>query len=342
MDYSISISVIMATYNTEISVLKEAVDSILDQTFKDFEFIIIDDGSDNGTYDYLSNIKDSRVSIIKNPCNVGITKSLNIGLRNAKGKYIARMDADDISSPDRFEKEFCYMEKHADVIVCGSGMASIDDKGKETGFAYIPQYKNMNDYRAKMLFKNPGPVHPTAMIRHETLKNNGIMYDERLIYAQDYGLWEVLSHYGKIHILNTILLYRRKHEKQITIEKKDAQIRCDQMTQKKILSALLGEVTDEEVNFHYMYSSGRYPKTTITPEVSAWYERLLRENLSKRIYDQKYLYRNIIMAKKMLVAQSFEPGMSLFDQAKLIFRYIPFFPGIRMIGGCLKRKLTGR
>ncbi len=342
MDYSVSISVIMATYNTELMVLKEAVDSILDQSFKDFEFIIIDDGSDNGTEEYLSNIKDSRVSIIKNPSNVGITKSLNIGLRNAKGKYIARMDADDISLPDRFEKEFRYMEKHPDVIVCGSGMDTIDDRGKKTGFKYIPRYKNMEDYRAKLLFKNPGPVHPTAMIRHETLKANDIMYDERLIYAQDYGLWGRLSHYGKIHILNTVLLYRRKHEKQISIEKRDIQIRCDQMTQKKVLSDLLGNVSDEEVSFHYMYSSGRYPKTAITPEIVAWYERLLRENLSKHIYNQKYLYRNIINAKKILVAQSLKPGMSLSDQAKMIFRYLPFFSGLRLIGGCLKMKLRGK
>ncbi|WP_051671468.1 glycosyltransferase family 2 protein [Oribacterium sp. P6A1] len=340
MDYQISISVIMATYNTEISVLKEAVDSILNQTFNDFEFIIIDDGSNNGSYEYLSNIKDNRVSIIKNKINLGITKSLNIGIKKARGKYIARMDADDISLPERLEKEFLYMENHHDVVLCGSRMASVNREGQKIGDLYIPRYKNMKEYHVKLLFKNPGPAHPTVMIRHETLSNNNITYDERLIYAQDYGMWEELSHYGKIHVLKKVLLYRRKHEKQISVEKRDIQIKCDQNTQKKLLSVLLGKVTDEEVIFHYMHSTGYYHDVVITPEVLVWYDRLIQANKSRQIYDQRYLEKNIVNIKKLLIINSFKPGMSLFEKMKIIFRYLPFCSGIRMVGGCIKRMMT--
>ena len=104
MVFAEKISVVMPTYNTEVSILKEAVDSILNQTFGDFEFIIIDDGSTNNSVEYLKSLQDQRVKIIRNDTNIGITKSLNIGLRAAKGKYIARMDSDDIAFPDRFEK----------------------------------------------------------------------------------------------------------------------------------------------------------------------------------------------------------------------------------------------
>jgi glycosyltransferase involved in cell wall biosynthesis len=99
----------MPTYNTAIDVLREAVDSILKQTFQDFEFIIIDDGSTNGSIDYLQNLTDKRIKLIRNPYNLGITKSLNIGFQAAQGKYIARMDSDDIALPTRLEKQFVFI-----------------------------------------------------------------------------------------------------------------------------------------------------------------------------------------------------------------------------------------
>ena len=100
----IEISVIMPTYNTSVPILQEAVESILNQTYKNFEFIIINDCSTNGSGEYLESLDDSRIVLINNPTNLGVTKSLNIGLNVARGRYIARMDSDDISLPLRFEK----------------------------------------------------------------------------------------------------------------------------------------------------------------------------------------------------------------------------------------------
>lgn len=128
MVFAEKISVVMPTYNTEVSILKEAVDSILNQTFGDFEFIIIDDGSTNNSVEYLKSLQDQRVKIIRNDTNIGITKSLNIGLRAAKGKYIARMDSDDIAFPDRFEIQYAFMESHPDVFVCGAKVKHFKDK----------------------------------------------------------------------------------------------------------------------------------------------------------------------------------------------------------------------
>ena len=116
----VSISVVMPIYNTPVSFLKEAVESILNQTFSDFEFIIIDDGSANEVKEYLEGLTDPRIRIIRNEKNLGITKSLNIGFHAAKGKYIARMDSDDVSLSERFEKQFMFMETHPDVIMCGT------------------------------------------------------------------------------------------------------------------------------------------------------------------------------------------------------------------------------
>ena len=337
MDFSYGISVIMATYNTEIAMLEAAINSILDQTFQDFEFIIIDDGSDNGSDKYLRSIVDSRVKILVNPSNLGITKSLNIGLRHAHGKYIARMDADDISAPSRLEIEYHYMEKHPDVVVCGSRTADLNDNTIVCGFEGKQRSLNMDEYRVRLLFKNPGPIHPTAMIRHETLKKHNVLYDERLIYAQDYGMWEKLSHYGRIHTLKEILLYRRKHDNQISVAKREMQINCDKMTQKTILTALLRSVSDEEVTFHYTYSTGYFSDAVINHEVIAWYNRLIQANKKRCIYNQKCLRENIIHIEMMLAFRSFGSDMSFLSKVINMFKYIPLFPGVKIV---MKHKLN--
>ena len=120
--FPVEISVVMTVYNTETAILEEAVASILNQTFQDFEFIIVDDGSAGETADYLAEIerRDKRIRLLVNRQNLGIARALNCGLEAARGKYIARMDSDDISLPARFERQYSFMEKHPDVILCGS------------------------------------------------------------------------------------------------------------------------------------------------------------------------------------------------------------------------------
>ena len=113
------ISVVMPAYNAE-KYITEAIDSILFQTFKDFEFIIINDASTDSTKDIIESYKDPRIKLVNNEQNKGVAKSLNIGISVACGKYIARMDADDIALPERFQKQFDFMEQHPNIDVCGS------------------------------------------------------------------------------------------------------------------------------------------------------------------------------------------------------------------------------
>ena len=162
------ISVVMPVFDTPVSFLKEAVDSILTQSFKEFEFVIIDDGSPDSCREYLESLNDPRIYTIHNKTNQGVTKSLNIGLRAAKGKYIARMDADDISLPYRLEEQFVFMESHPDILVCGSKTETIGRKiqSAPSGKTLMT---DMEEYRIRMLFVNPGPIHPTAFFRHDKL-----------------------------------------------------------------------------------------------------------------------------------------------------------------------------
>lgn len=329
-----TISVIMPSYNTPLPYLKEAVESILNQSFQDFEFIILDDGSTDDSPAYLNSLTDPRIRIIRNEKNIGITKSLNIGLRAAKGKYIARMDSDDVSLPQRFEKQYAFMEAHPDVFLCGS------KKTYQMGaVSKSRRIEDMDNYRAKLLFRCHGPAHPTVFIRREMLEKYHVEYDERLRYAQDYRLFMTVCQLGgKICILPDILLFYRKHEKQVTSAHLEEQIRCAKMTQRMLLSELLDDVSDEELDNHYFWATGYYREAKISPEAKQWFDRLLRANRERRIYNQRCLQRHTIMVESKLIRNAFV-GMSFFGKVRLFLQYIPLGVALDTVLYQLKFKL---
>ncbi|MCG2689725.1 glycosyltransferase [Candidatus Parcubacteria bacterium] len=179
------VSVVMATCNGE-RFLSLAVESILKQTFKEFEFLIVNDYSTDKTSDLLKEfaLKDERIKVIENTENLGLTKSLNKALKEAKGKYIARMDDDDISLEERLQKQFDFMEAHSDFALIGSLADIIDETGKVIG-----EKKLALDYKAlkkKLLFNNQ-LVHSSWFLRSSVLKEVGF-YSEEFKKAQDYEL----------------------------------------------------------------------------------------------------------------------------------------------------------
>lgn len=301
------VSVIMPTYNTKLEMLKESVESILNQTFRDFEFIIIDDGSTNGTDEYLNGIQDNRVRIIKNLHNIGITKSLNIGLREAGGKYIARMDADDISLPKRLEKQFIYMEAHPDVVMCGCWFQYFGQK------VYLQRsyILDIDHYRIKTLFGYPDPAHSTMFIRHEMLTGHNITYNEELPYAQDYALCAELGNLGEVQILPEVLLRRRIHPKRVSDEHYKEQKQCHMVTQKKLLIKLLGDVTDAEVALHYRYS---YEKKLLGVSDAIrcfrWYLKLICTNNRVRKYPKRKFIIYVCKMFMLVTVQSFMPKVA--------------------------------
>ena len=152
------ISVIMPVYNGE-KYLCEAIDSILNQTYTDFEFIILNDGSTDKTEEIILSYDDPRIVYVKNETNLQIVKTLNKGIALAKGKYIARMDADDISLPERFEKQLKFMEQYPSIDVCGTWMRIID-KPKQV-WTYPEKHEEI---KAQLLFNTP-LSHPTLIIK---------------------------------------------------------------------------------------------------------------------------------------------------------------------------------
>jgi glycosyltransferase involved in cell wall biosynthesis len=177
------ISVVMAVYNSE-KYVREAVDSILSQTFRDFEFIIINDGSTDRTQEILESYNDPRV-ILTHQKHMGLTKSLNKGIALAKGKYIARQDADDISLPARLEKQIEFLELHTDIALLGTAAQIID-----IGGFYLKTVKYPTNHSSLRIAINHSNHfwHGSVMFRRQNFLELG-GYQEILFTSQDYDLW---------------------------------------------------------------------------------------------------------------------------------------------------------
>lgn len=221
------VTVIMPTYNCELYVY-EAVQSILNQTFTDFEFLIIDDCSTDQTFSVLSAFDDDRIVLIQKPENTGYTDSLNYGISIAKGKYIARMDGDDISLPERFQRQFDFLESHPEVVICGTAIQII-------GTQIIERHpENHDDLKIKLCFSAVFH-HPTVMIRTAVLKSN--LYNKAYEPAEDYELWTRLAFIGKMANLADVLLHYRIHSSQTSSVRKSIQdqniFRCQMIMLRK-------------------------------------------------------------------------------------------------------------
>ena len=208
------VSVIMPVYNSS-AFLGEAIDSILAQTFADFEFIIINDGSSDDSEVVILSYHDDRIRFIKNEKNEGLIYSLNKGLAEANGKYIARMDADDICLPERLEKQYTWLEQHPATAVAGCHISFINEVGKVTGEwqddITTPTYHAI---KKKIVWLNC-IAHPSVMMRAEIIKN--YQYQSNQKNAEDYDLWLTVLADG--HVIEKVpekLLLYRVHNTSIT------------------------------------------------------------------------------------------------------------------------------
>jgi glycosyltransferase involved in cell wall biosynthesis len=189
--------------------LPESVGSLLAQTFTDFELLVIDDGSTDGAADFLRTLADPRVRVVRNETNLGLTRSLNIGLDEATGTYVARMDADDVALPRRLEKQLDFLEANPDVGVLGTSRTLIDEGGNFV--AEAPALPDDRSIRRKCLLGNP-LAHPTVMLRRDVFDRHGLRYDERYATAQDYELWTRLLPLTKAaNLPEPLLRYRLRN-----------------------------------------------------------------------------------------------------------------------------------
>lgn len=214
------VSVILPAYNAS-NYIREAIESILNQTYNNFELIIINDGSTDNTVQIIGTYKDSRIKLINNGENKGLIYSLNRGVELASGEYIARMDADDISLPHRFEKQIEVMNQNSEIAVCGT---YINYFGGSNGRFSRCQPKLQDEEIKKSLLIRSAFAHPTVMMRATILKKNGLKYDEKFRSCEDYKLWIDMATYGSFINIPIPLLKYRVSNSQISTQHRNEQL----------------------------------------------------------------------------------------------------------------------
>ena len=316
----------MPVFNTEEKFLREAIDSILCQTYTNFEFIIIDDASNKETQsilEYYENI-DKRIMLIKNGTNLGITKNLNKGFKVAKGKYIARMDADDISVNGRLEKQLKYMEGHPDVVVlggCAKLIGDVDNYPNLFGYIGMNFDQDRELRKIRLSINNDGVIHPTAFIRKELMDKNNLYYDEKILKAQDYELWTRCIEYGKIVVLPEVLLKYRVHEGQISIQASDKQKRFKDIVRIRMLKKL-GEFSQNEKKILLTFCDLNYQYSYI--EYSKLLNKMIKINSKIKVYNPKkyrkeMIYRLIILLKQKNFIEIFKEKQIFYPSMWIYF-----------------------
>jgi glycosyltransferase involved in cell wall biosynthesis len=275
------ITVLMPNYNNE-PFLKEAIDSILKQTFTNFIFLIIDDGSTDKSVEIIKSYIDKRIVLIEKNNNSGIVDALNIGLAETTTKYFIRMDGDDISSIDRFNILYEFMENNPEIGVCGSDIKTFGNSNE--------LWKNSPDKdksKARLIFNN-GVGHASAIFRTEILKNHSINYSNKHPYMEDYDLFSRLKIHTEFANVNNELYHYRILEHNSTI--KNIHTRFDRYRNIyiDILSELNIDPSKENIEKHLEF----FIKPTLSfniNEYKQWVDNLLFNNKKYGVYPQKAL-----------------------------------------------------
>lgn len=203
------VSVLMPVYNGE-RYLAEAIDSILAQTFADFELLVVNDGSTDASRDIVEGYSDPRIRLLDNPRNLGLTATLNIGLDQCRGTYIARLDCDDVALPARLARQVAFMDQHPDVGVCGSWYQRFGSR-VEVFESPVEDW----EIRLALTFENIFG-HSTVMLRRGVLEQHGLRYDPSYLHAEDYEFWVRCARHTRLHNLPEALVRYRDHDSNVS------------------------------------------------------------------------------------------------------------------------------
>ena len=234
MSQTPKVSVLMPVYNTPEEFLRPAIESILNQTFSDFEFLILDDGSTNNAGEIIEEYakKDTRVRALRHEANKNVAKSRNDLLENANGVYVAYMDSDDLSSSDRLQKQYDYLEKNKEVSILGTYIEILD--GSKL-YVYPENIKYIDILRGCQIANN------TIMMRLEDIKKYNLKYSEDFVTAEDYEFWSRAVRYLKICTLKEVLVKYRTNHPSLSTVKRALTLKNDEL----VKNAMLEFLTDD-------------------------------------------------------------------------------------------------
>jgi glycosyltransferase involved in cell wall biosynthesis len=275
------VSVVMSVFNGG-AFLREAIESILTQTYEDFEFIIIDDGSTDDSGAIIASYRDWRLRIVSHGTQAGLAARLNEGFAASTGRYIARMDADDISLPDRLVRQIEYMQAHPAVGACGTWV-EVAGEGVRQKWEYPVSH---NGIHARLLF-DCAMAHPTVMFDRAHLHKARLSYDSSYPCAQDYDLWCRGVRELSLANLPEVLLVRRLHDGQVGRREANGQQRWAGAIRRRQLNRLGLRPTDEQCALHETISTWSWPRTeSFVRDAESWLCLLRDANRIHAVYPE--------------------------------------------------------
>ena len=299
------ISVILPVYNAE-QFINETVHSILDQTYKDFELIIVNDGSTDMTVEYIENINDKRIVLYHNETNKGIAYTLNKAISIAKGDYIARMDADDICVKTRFEKQINFLTANPDIDVCGTWIKTI-------GFNHAVRKAiiNSDEMKASAIFNYP-LFNPSMMFKRSVFIN--VEYQRNCEPAEDYFLFSEIIDTVSFYNLPEVLLYYRIHVHQSSVTQNKKRLNGANAARRNILKKLNPLFDEQDIKLHLKICENE--KVNLL-DAEQWLKTLILTNKKEYFFEQKYLESIVFSYWKKVC---FNNGDITFTSLKIFIR----------------------
>jgi glycosyltransferase involved in cell wall biosynthesis len=334
----------MSVCHDPIEYYMAAIDSMMNQTYKNWEMIIVNDGdneNDAAYHKYVHDLADDRIIYISNEKNQGIPACMNQVLDIASGDFIAKMDSDDISLPDRLEKQLSYFENHSDCNVLGTMAISFGDSHD-----LLIDYNNYSQKMRSILlmFRNSGLIHPSAMLRREFMERYNIRYDEHFRKASDYRLWVSCTQYSKIDCLNEVLFLYRRHFTQISTEGKMGQDIYRDEIRIIQLKKLYNEFNDMEKELHLRLCN-RDMACSDMLALQQWCDKLIDLNKKKQMYSH-FRLKGLLYSEALTALCKVRTQMSRKRFLKLAIHYIScesicllFYNQIIRLSNIVKKKL---
>jgi glycosyltransferase involved in cell wall biosynthesis len=282
------VSVVMSVYNSA-AYLAEAIESILHQTYSNFEFIIINDGSNDESLSIIKSYTDNRILSIDNDGNKGLIYSLNKGIDLAKGQYIARMDADDISLPTRLQKQVDFLEANSAIGVCSSNYIQFNGQLEKHYFAY----DRHEEILVHLLF-NSSLIHPSLMIRKSCLAQLDKLFDSNFQHAEDYELWSRLIFKCRFANVPDTLIKYRLHKNQVTQLYKSIQMNAANATRKALLLRCGFQFSDDAFAVHCLLGNSQL--ITSIQQLNLlleWFHALIEQNKVLKMMDDQVLLKTL-------------------------------------------------
>ncbi len=262
----------MTAYNAA-TFIGPAIESVLAQSFSDFEFLIVDDGSRDATPEIIASCADPRIRILTNTENIGLIRSLNLGLDHARGEFVARMDADDVSLPKRFEEQVRFLDAHPRIGLCGTAV--------ETFGARTEYWCGETDpARLKCLLLFEANInHPTVMFRRTLIERHRIRYDPRYPHAEDYAAWACLGDVSELANIAVAHVRYRLHDSSVSHANRDAQNASADKVRRGQLAKLGIDASDRQLHVHSTLARGAPHTLGIEiDEGESWLLDLLQAN----------------------------------------------------------------